>query len=81
MDGTHCWIQEPQHPTWSQDSQYFSHKYGKAGLSYELGILISESKLVWMKGPFMAGKNDLQMFMKGLIPVSYAHLTLTANYP
>ncbi len=27
VDGTHCWIQEPQHPTWSQDSRYFSHKY------------------------------------------------------
>jgi hypothetical protein len=66
VDGTHCWIQEPQHPTWSQDSPYFSHKYGKAGLSYELGISISESKLVWMNGPFMVGKNDLQIFMKAL---------------
>jgi hypothetical protein len=66
VDGTHCWIQEPQHPAWSQDSWYFSHKYGKARLSYELGISISESKLVWMNGPFMAGKNDLQIFMKAL---------------
>jgi hypothetical protein len=41
VDGTHCWIQEPQHPTWSQDSQFYSHKYGKAGLNYELGIVRS----------------------------------------
>jgi hypothetical protein len=64
VDGTHCWIQEPQHPTWSQDSRFYSHKYGKAGLNYELGILLSESKLVWMNGPFMAGGNDKSVLTK-----------------
>jgi hypothetical protein len=62
VDGTHCWLQKPQHPTWSQDSWYFSHKHGKAGLAYELGISISESKLVWLNGPFMVGKNEVQIF-------------------
>ena len=62
VDGTHCWIEEPQHPIWSQDPKYFSHKYGKAGLNYELGISLSESKLVWMNGPFRAGLNDVQVF-------------------
>jgi hypothetical protein len=66
VDGTHCWLHEPQRPTWSQDLRYFSHKYGKAGLDFELGILISESKLVWLNGPFMAGKNDVQIFQKAL---------------
>ena len=67
VDGMHCWIQEPQHPTWSQDSRFFPHKYGKPGISYELGISISESKLVWLNGPFMAGnKNDVQIFKKDL---------------
>jgi hypothetical protein len=51
---------------WSQDSRIFSHEYGKAGLSYELGISISESKLVWLNGPFMAGKNDVQIFKRDL---------------
>jgi hypothetical protein len=64
VDGTHCWIQEPQHPTWSMDSDFFSHKYGKAGLNYELGISIFESRLVWMNGPFPAGSNDLKVFKK-----------------
>jgi hypothetical protein len=32
VDGQHCWIQEPQHETWSQDKDYYSHKYGKAGV-------------------------------------------------
>jgi hypothetical protein len=64
VDGTHCWIQEPQHPTWSQDSRFYSYKYGKAGLNYELGILLSGSKLVWMNGPFMAGGNDKSVLTK-----------------
>jgi hypothetical protein len=67
VDGTHCWIQEPQHPTWSQDSKYFSHKYGKAGVNYELGISLADGHLVWMKGPFKAGLNDIKIFTtKGL---------------
>ncbi len=64
VDGTHCWIQEPQHRTWSQDSRYYSHKYGKAGLNYELGISLSESKLIWMNGPFVAGGNDKSVLKK-----------------
>jgi hypothetical protein len=64
VDGTHCWIQEPQHPTWSQDRKYYSHKYNKAGLNYELGISLWQSRLVWMKGPTKAGGNDLQVFLQ-----------------
>jgi hypothetical protein len=64
VDGTHCWIQEPQHPSWSQDREYYSHKYNKAGLNYELGISLWESRLVWMKGPTKAGGNDLSVFMQ-----------------
>jgi hypothetical protein len=67
VDGTHCWIQEPQHPTWSKDSSWYSHKYNKAGVNYELGLSISENRLVWMNGPFKAGKNDVSTFTnKGL---------------
>jgi hypothetical protein len=51
VDGQHCWIQEPQHPTWSIDTEFYSHKYAKAGLNYELGIAIRDSHLVWMAGP------------------------------
>jgi hypothetical protein len=64
VDGTHCWIQEPQHPTWSQDSKYFSHKFGKAGVNYELGISLADGHLVWMRGPFKAGLNDVIIFTK-----------------
>lgn len=62
IDGTHVWIEEPIHPEWSQDSKYYSHKYGKAGINYELGIAIASSRLVWMNGPFKAGTNDVTIF-------------------
>jgi DDE superfamily endonuclease len=55
-------IEEPTHPYWSQDSQYYSHKYGKAGINYELGIAIATPRLVWMNGPFKAGTNDVKIF-------------------
>jgi hypothetical protein len=67
VDGTHCWIHEPGHPEWSQDSRYYSHKFGKAGVAYELAIALACSRLVWMNGPYPAGDSDLKMFKrKGL---------------
>lgn len=62
VDGVDCWIAEPTHPVWSQDKDYYSHKYNKAGLRYELGISISDSRLVWMNGPFKAGASDKAIF-------------------
>ena len=59
VDGIHCWIKEPKHPVWSQDRRYYSHKYGKAGLMYELGICLTTSRLLWMRGPFPAGNSDI----------------------
>ena len=68
VDGTHCWITEPRHPEWSQDSKFYSHKYGKAGVGYELGIALASSQLVWMNGPYPAGRSDLSVFKnKGLM--------------
>jgi hypothetical protein len=67
VDGQHCWVHEQLHPIWSQDPQYFSHKYGKAGLNYELAISLFKSQVVSMKGPYAAGANDLKVFItKGL---------------
>jgi len=67
VDGIHCWINEPSHPEWSQDPTYYSHKYNKAGLDYELGISLVDNRLLWMAGPFPAGTNDITVFReKGL---------------
>ena len=65
VDGTHCWIEEPKHREFSQDTAFYSHKFNKAGLNYELGILLWESRLVWMKGPTRAGSNDVANFVNG----------------
>ena len=64
VDGTHFWIEEPQHPMWSQDSTFYSHKYNKAGLNYELGICLWNNQLVWMNGPYKAGTNDVKIFKR-----------------
>ena len=56
------WLYEPDHPEFSMDSEYYSHKFNKAGINYELGIAIATGKLIWLNGPFKAGKNDLHIF-------------------
>jgi hypothetical protein len=72
VDGVHFRIQEPPHPTYKRDKQYFSHKFGRAGLDYEIAISIFESKGVWVNGPFKAGRHDVKIFkddgLKDLIP-------------
>ena len=65
VDGIHCWINELSHPEWSQDSAYYSHKYNKAGLDYELGISLVDNRLLWIAGPFPAGTNDITVFREG----------------
>ena len=62
VDGTHCEFQEPSHPEFSIDTGYFSHKHGQAGLAYEIGISLFDSKVVWLNGPFRAGMNDKSIF-------------------
>ena len=64
VDGVHCRIQEPKHPTESKDSTYYSHKFRQSGLDYELGIAAFENKLVWMNGPFKAGRHDITIFRR-----------------
>jgi len=64
LRGTHCWINQPQHSDWSQDREYYSYKYNKAGINYELGIAISSSDLIWMSGPFKAGQSDKRIVNK-----------------
>jgi len=62
VDGQHCWVHEPGHPEFSIDTEFYSHKYNKAGINYELGIALKESKLIWMNGPFRAGETDQVTF-------------------
>lgn len=62
VDGTHFMLNEPQHPEFSQDKDFYSHKKNRAGWCYELGICLYKNALIWMKGPFKAGQNDKNNF-------------------
>ena len=61
VDGVHCRIYEPRV---DPSTGWYSKKFNKAGLTYELGIAIHHDKLVWIHGPFPAGQNDMGIFKK-----------------
>ena len=62
VDGTHSLFHEIAHHELSQNRPYFSHKKSHAGLCYELGIHLFESRIIWMRGSFPAGSNDKSIF-------------------
>eukprot|EP00531_Pseudo-nitzschia_arenysensis_P002864 CAMPEP_0116130474 /NCGR_PEP_ID=MMETSP0329-20121206/8500_1 /TAXON_ID=697910 /ORGANISM="Pseudo-nitzschia arenysensis, Strain B593" /LENGTH=298 /DNA_ID=CAMNT_0003624857 /DNA_START=225 /DNA_END=1121 /DNA_ORIENTATION=- len=61
VDGVHCRIHEPRT---QPSSGWYSKKFNKAGLTYELGVAIYHNKIVWINGPFPAGQNDIKVFRK-----------------
>lgn len=64
VDGVHCRVQEPQHPTKSKHTAYYSHKFKTSALDYELGISVFDNALVWMNGPFKGGRHDITIFRR-----------------
>ena len=56
IDGVDCWTVEYNHEEYAQDPERYSHKYNKAALRYELGLSLNSNKLIWMNGPYKAGK-------------------------
>ena len=55
VDGTDFCI--PQNGTAARGNAFVSHKYaGKSALRYELGVSILGGDLVWIQGPYPAGK-------------------------
>jgi hypothetical protein len=61
VDGVHCRVYEPR---FMPSSGWYSPKYNKAGLAYEIGVSIYHEKVCWVNGPFPAGQNDLRIFRK-----------------
>ena len=66
VDGTDFRI--PQKGAATKGNAFASHKYaGKSALRYELGVDIITGNLVWIQGPYPAGKyTDVKIFNKAL---------------
>ena len=67
VDGTHCRINEPCHPTMTKNSEYFSHKFGDAAHMYELAVSIFHNAIVHVSGPYPAATHDLAVFRQSLM--------------
>jgi len=61
VDGVHFRIWEPRK---NPSTKWYSHKYKKAGLSYEIAVALHHNRIVWVNGPFPAGENDKTIFEK-----------------
>jgi DDE superfamily endonuclease len=61
VDGTHCRIQEPRK---DPNKNLYSHKHKKACYSYEIGLDLFESRIVWVSGPHDGGEPDIVIFRK-----------------
>ena len=66
VDGVHCRVQEPIHPTLAKDPSWYSHKFNQPGVTYELGVSTCENRLVWINGPHKASKHDGTIYKEGL---------------
>ena len=64
VDGTDFWICEPK----PFAKGFYSHKFVKAGLHYQVGVCIQTGLIVWINGPFAVGKyNDITIFQSKMI--------------
>ena len=61
VDGVHFWIWEPSK---FLSTTWYSPKYKKAALTYEIALSLYHDKIVWVNGPFPAGENDKKVFNK-----------------
>jgi hypothetical protein len=58
VDGTDCPVKEPR----PFDTKIFSEKLNGPGLKYEVGVAIQTCDIVWINGPFKAGRPDKTIF-------------------
>jgi hypothetical protein len=60
VDGVDCACQEP----YPFDEGIFSKKLNGPGYKYEIGICIRTGAIVWVNGPFKAGRHDVTIFVE-----------------
>ena len=72
-----CWLSVPPFPPPSTDCRilepspfsksWWSHKFNGPALRYEIAVAVSNSKIVWVNGPYRAGRwPDTLIFRRGL---------------
>lgn len=66
VDGVHFDIQEPTKGGWSKNPAYYSHKFKRAALAYEVALSVFENKIVHINGPYPASTNDTTIFKDGI---------------
>lgn len=66
VDGVDCRTDERRdHAVFNINNKRCSHKFKHAALRYEVAVAIYDEKIVWVNGPFIAGKTDLQILRAG----------------
>ena len=67
VDGVDCLYKTKRGYDGKPDKRFYSYKYKKSGLRYEVCVAIRSNNIVWINGPFLPGEyNDLQIFRMGL---------------
>ena len=61
VDGVHFRVYEPRY---MPSSGWYSQKFNKAALAYEIGLSVYHPNICWVNGPFPAGQNDMRIFKK-----------------
>jgi len=62
VDGTDCRISQPWPFNRSYNRKWYSHKFHKAGVRYEIGVCIETGWICWYYGPIPCGTPDLSIF-------------------
>jgi hypothetical protein len=65
VDGTHFLVK--QQVDFQVAKQFYSHKFNKPALSYEVALCIQTGAIVWINGPFPAALSDVTIFRSSLL--------------
>jgi hypothetical protein len=69
VDGKDQKRYEVQHPRYSKDKRYCSHKCGSAALKWEVAVAINRQQIVHIGGPFRGGLHDSSIYNGDLMDV------------
>jgi hypothetical protein len=80
VDGTDCAIAEPWPWKSSFNRQFYSEKINGAAVKYEVGVCIQTGYIVWVNGPFKAGKwHDIMVYRRNLKGMLHADEMVEAD--